>query len=114
MEEDQAEVRAHIALRDYAAPSVNGATSSIRRPAIHGDNLEIKPVIIQIIQQLVQFGRFPSDDPNIHITNFLDICDTFKHNGVSDDVIRLRLFPFSLRDKAKGWLISLPLDTITT
>ena len=37
-----------------------------------------------------------------------------KYNGVSDDAIRLRLFLFSLKDKAKNWLISEPLDLITT
>ena len=31
-----------------------------------------------------------------------------------DDAIRLRLFHFSLRDKAKVWLNSLPLGIITT
>ena len=31
-----------------------------------------------------------------------------------DDVIRLRLFPFSLRNRAKQWLNSLPRDSITT
>ena len=44
----------------------------------------------------------------------MEICDTFKHNGVTDDAIRLRLFPFSLRDKAKVWLNSLPPSIITT
>ena len=88
------------ALRDYATPSVNGATSSIRRPAIQANNFEIKSAIIQMIQQTVQFGGLSQEDPNVHIANFLEICDTFKHNGVTDDAIRLRLFPFSLRDKA--------------
>ena len=96
------------ALRDYAMPSVNGATSSIRRPAIQANKFEIKPAIIQMIQQTVQFGGLSQEDPNVHIANFLEICDTFKYNGVTDDVIRLRLFPFSLRDKAKVWLNSLP------
>lgn len=102
------------ALRDYVVPTGNGSTSSIRRPAIQANNFEIKPVIIQMIHTSVQFSGLPNDDPNTHITNFLEICDTFKHNGVSDDAIRLRLFPFSLRDKAKGWLNSLPAGTITT
>ncbi|XP_020271670.1 uncharacterized protein LOC109846842 [Asparagus officinalis] len=35
-------------------------------------------------------------------------------NGVSDDAIKLRLFPFSLRDKARPWLQSLPPGSITT
>ncbi|XP_075473922.1 uncharacterized protein LOC142504974 [Primulina tabacum] len=35
-------------------------------------------------------------------------------NGVSDDAVRLRLFPFSLRDKAKSWLNCLPVGFITT
>nr|XP_023913707.1 uncharacterized protein LOC112025289 [Quercus suber] len=102
------------ALRDYAMPSVNGATSSIRRPAIQANNFEIKPAIIQMIQQTVQFEGLSQEDPNVHIANFLEICDTFKHNGVTDDAIRLTLFPFSLRDKAKVWLNSLPPGIITT
>ncbi|XP_075487951.1 uncharacterized protein LOC142527119 [Primulina tabacum] len=35
-------------------------------------------------------------------------------NGVSDDAVRLRLFPFSLRDKAKSWLNCFPVGSITT
>ena len=50
----------------------------------------------------------------MHIRNFIEICDTFKFNGVSEDAVKLRLFPFSLRDKAKGWLHSLPAGSITT
>ena len=42
------------------------------------------------------------------------MCDTVKYNGVSDDAIWLRLFPFSLKDKAKHWLISELLDSITS
>lgn len=89
-------------------PFVIGNTSSIRRSTIQENDFEIKPAIIQMIQHSVQFSGLPNDDPNTHIANFLEICGTFKHNGVSNDAIKLRFFPFSLRDKAKGWLNSLP------
>ncbi|KAL5563299.1 hypothetical protein UlMin_033046 [Ulmus minor] len=100
------------ALKDYSIPNVG--VPNIQRPPIQANNFEIKPAIIQMIQNLVQFGGLANDDPNLHIVNFLEICDTFKHNGVTDDAIRLRLFPFSLNSKAKAWLTSLPLGTITT
>ncbi|KAL5571571.1 hypothetical protein UlMin_021168 [Ulmus minor] len=100
------------ALKDYSIPNVG--ISSIQRPPIEANNFEIKPAIIQMIQNSVQFGGLPNDDPNLHIANFLEICDTFKHNGVTDDAVRLRLFPFSLNSKAKAWLISLPPGIITT
>ena len=83
-------------LREYALPLVIGIHSVIRRPTIAANNFEIKPAILQMIQTSVQFQGLPSDDPNAHIASFLEICDTFKHNDVTDDVIRLRLFPFSL------------------
>ncbi|KAF7808222.1 uncharacterized protein G2W53_034965 [Senna tora] len=99
---------------DYATPKLDGLQHSIRRPSIQANNFEIKPATIQLLQANGQFGGSPIEDPNNHILNFLEICDTFKHNGVSDDAIRLRLFPFSLRDKAKVWLQSLPEGSIST
>src|SRR5262249_32379838 len=101
-------------MMDYAKPSFDRTNSSIARPTVAANTFEIKPAIIQIIQNTMQFGRLPSEDPNAHIASFLEIYDTFKSNRVSNDAIRLRLFPFSLRDRAKGWLNTLPNGSITT
>ncbi|KAL5564485.1 hypothetical protein UlMin_027649 [Ulmus minor] len=101
------------ALRDYAAPNVAGTTSGIRRPAVQANNFEIKPSFIQMVQSN-QFGGMSKDDPNAHIAYFLEVCDLYKINGVSDDAVRLRVFPFSLRDRAREWLNSVPSESITT
>ena len=83
-------------------------------PPVGANNFELKPSMITMIQNMVQFSGLPNEDLNQHITNFLELCDTFKMNGVSSDAIRLRLFPFSLRDKAKAWLQAQPTWTFTT
>ncbi|XP_073017528.1 uncharacterized protein [Primulina eburnea] len=112
--ERRIEMPRRIPMMDYAQPSLDGARPSIVRPVIRANQFEIKPAIIQMIQNTVQFGGSALDDPNSHIADFLEICDTFKFNAVSDDAVRLRLFPFSLRDKAKAWLNCLPVGSITT
>ena len=101
------------ALRDFALPSAQGSQTSITRPTVNANNFEIKPSLIQMVQQS-QFGGNALDDPNAHLATFLEICDTIKLNGVGDDAIRLRLFPFSLRDKAKMWLHSHAPNTFST
>ncbi|KAK5774946.1 hypothetical protein PVK06_042809 [Gossypium arboreum] len=99
---------------NYAKPSLIGTESNIVRPAIVVNTFELKPNTIQMIQQFGQFDGLQDEDPNAHLANFLELCDTFKINGISDDAIRLRLFPFSLRNKAKQWLNPLPRGSITT
>ena len=102
------------AVRDYSTPDVMVILSSIATPAIQANNFELKLAIISMIQNSCQFRGLPSEDPNAHITRFLQLCDTMKFNGVSDDAIRLRLFSFSLRDKAWSWLYSHPPNHFTT
>ncbi|KAL0345588.1 UNVERIFIED_CONTAM: hypothetical protein Sradi_4390100 [Sesamum radiatum] len=88
-------------MMEYSFPTADGTISSTALPIVQANNFEIKPSIIQIIRSSVQFSGLPEEDPNKYLSNFLEICDTFKFNGVSDDAVRLRIFPFSLRDTAK-------------
>ncbi|WCJ29651.1 hypothetical protein M5689_011268 [Euphorbia peplus] len=77
--------------------------------------VKVKASMIQMVQIEVQFGGLPSEDPNSYIYDFLNLCNTLSiYRGVANDVLRLKLFPFSLRDKAKSWFKSLPPGTIYT
>ena len=66
-----------------------------------------------MIQNSVQFHGLSSEDLNLHIAYFLDICDMFRVNGVPVDAIRLRLFIFSLKDRTREWLNSLLAGSIS-
>ncbi|KAL6557479.1 hypothetical protein OROMI_017829 [Orobanche minor] len=50
----------------------------------------------------------------MHVKEFLDICSTFRFQNFSEESVKLRLFPFSLKDKAKVWLNSLQAKIITS
>jgi hypothetical protein len=63
---------------------------------------------------LPSFHGLDRESAYTHLGKFLVVCNTFKNHNISDDGIRLRLFPFSLHDSATRWLNSLPPNSITT
>ncbi|KAL0375433.1 UNVERIFIED_CONTAM: hypothetical protein Sradi_3459000 [Sesamum radiatum] len=101
-------------MMEYSFPPADGRPLASSSLPLKLTILKSNPAIIQIIRSSVQFSGLPDEDPNKHLVNFLEICDTFRFNGVSSDAIRLRIFPFSLCDTAKDWLQSLPAGSITT
>ena len=44
----------------------------------------------------------------------MEVSDAFKIAGAIQNALRLRLFPYSLRDRVRAWLNSLPSDSIPT
>ncbi|KAI3814024.1 hypothetical protein L1987_18766 [Smallanthus sonchifolius] len=97
-------------LSDFGKSTLEGLESSINRPTVGAHQFEIKSSIIQMVQNMCQFDGKDHEDPNTHLAGFLEICATFKIRDATDDAIRLRLFPFSLRDRAKAWILSFQQD----
>ena len=99
-------------LEEFTLPPTIVQTA-IQRPPIQANNFELKSVTLQMLQNIL-FHGLPNENPNMHLTNFLEVCDTIKYNGVTEEALRLRLFPLSLGDRAKHWSKSQPLDSITS
>ncbi|KAK1574993.1 hypothetical protein Q3G72_001682 [Acer saccharum] len=68
----------------------------------------------KVVKKIFIYIRKLREDPRTHIKDFFTVCAIILNGGVSDGEIRLRLFPFSLKEKAKEWLYSLPSGSITT
>ncbi|GKD11817.1 reverse transcriptase domain-containing protein [Tanacetum coccineum] len=66
------------------------------------------------VQNSCQFHGLPSDDANKHLDKFLHVTQRIKVNGVTDDALRLYLFPHSLTHHATAWFDRLPRNSITT
>jgi len=91
-------------LRKFVTLWVQDITSSIARLNVEVNNFDLKPTLILMMQES-QFGGTLMKDPNLHLSVFLEVCNTLKLNGVLSDYIGLRLFSFSLRDKVRAWSI---------
>ncbi|KAA3461296.1 Integrase-like protein [Gossypium australe] len=68
------------ALRDYALPSLKIVQESIARLTIIANSFEIKPAMVQMIQNNLQFRGTMTEDPNKHLKRLLQLYDTFMYN----------------------------------
>ena len=75
------------------------------------EQLVIRPHIVPL---LPTFHSMESENPYSHIKEFEEVCTTFQERGAAIDLMRLKLFPFTLKDKAKVWLNSLGSRSIKT
>jgi hypothetical protein len=67
---------------------------------IRDGSFELKPALINMVQQSSFYDK-ALEDANAHLQHFLEIYSTFTIRGVTQDAVRLHLFPFSLLGKAK-------------
>ena len=83
----------------------------IAPPAPDAVFYEIKPALLNLVMK-EQFSGISTDDAAAHLNNFVELCEMQKYKDVDGDIIKLKLFPFSLRGRAKDWLLSLPRNSI--
>jgi len=95
------------------APRNHNQRNGIVPPPVQNNNFEIKSGLIAMVQSN-KFHGLPMEDPLDHLDEFDRLCSLTKINGVSEDGFKLRLFPFSLGDKAHQWEKSLPQGSITS
>ena len=76
-----------------------------------GVNFELKSGLIHL---LPQFHGLSGEDPNKYLSEFHAVCTSMKPKQVTEDQIKLRAFPFSLKDTANDWFFYLPPGTIDT
>ena len=67
-----------------------------------------------MIPLLRNFHCLDSESPYLHLKEFDEVCAIFYDQTCTNEIVKLKLFPFSLKDKVKNWLNSLKLRSIGT
>ena len=68
----------------------------------------------ELIHLLPNFHGLSGEDPFRHLKEFHVVCLSMKPTGVSEESIKLRAFPFTLKDTAKDWFYYLPPGSVNT
>jgi hypothetical protein len=88
-------------LCDYTnTPNEHFIARPIITPDIQAESFEVSPSIVNMITR-EKFGGSAQEEASMHLHDFIEICDMQKFKNVENDVLKLKLFPFSLRGKAK-------------
>nr|GEU80756.1 reverse transcriptase domain-containing protein [Tanacetum cinerariifolium] len=101
-------------MEELCQPTLNGRGGPISLVAIQATDFGLKNDMIQQVQNSCQFHGLLGDDANKHLDKFLHVTQSIKVNGVTDDTLRLYLFPHFLTHHATAWFDRLPRNSITT
>ena len=99
-------LNAFMSIRDHIHPPRMSSPSCIV------PSTEEMVVRSYIVVLLPTFHGMGSKNPHTHIREFEEVCNTYKEDTTTVNLMRLKIFPFTMNDKAKIWLNSLRLRPI--
>ena len=97
---------AYRTMRDHIQPPRVSAPSCIIPPA---DDVAVRPYLVPL---LPTYHGMENENPYTHLRDFEEVCTTFNEGMMDMDLLKLKAFPLTLKDKAKIWLNSLRPRTI--
>ena len=80
--------------------------------ATSAESCGINTTLLKLVMK-DQFSGTPNEDVASHLNTFVELCNMQKKKDVDNDVVKLKLFPFSLRDSAKIWFSLLCLAIVS-
>jgi hypothetical protein len=98
-------------LRELFAPIATSSHSCIVLLPTNATHYDLKPHVIQLLPSFYNLDR---ENPYAHVKKFKNIYATTKFQNFSKKSIHLRLFRFSLHDRATEWLDSNAPGSITS
>ncbi|KAL4362893.1 hypothetical protein GQ457_04G021590 [Hibiscus cannabinus] len=84
------------AIRDHLTLILDNLNPGIVAPEIQSAHLELKPLMFDMLNSIGEFGGAPHEDARQHIHAFLEFSDCFRQQCVHEDVLKFKLFPYSL------------------
>ncbi|KAM2141364.1 hypothetical protein ACFX1Q_007647 [Malus domestica] len=75
------------------------------------DEFELKS---SLLHHIPKFHGLSMEDPNKHLKEFEVVCSSMTPVNVDGSILKMKVFPFSLLERAKDWLYELAPGTVTS
>ncbi|RDY00218.1 hypothetical protein CR513_16633, partial [Mucuna pruriens] len=94
-------------LKELATPDVVYQPCCIQCPPLEpAQSYELKSSLIHL---LTKFHGLAGENPHKHLKEFHVVCSKMRSQGIPEDHIKMKAFPFSLNGVAKDWLYLQPI-----
>ena len=100
------EPNAYRSMRYHIHPPRVSAPSCIIPLA---EEVPVKPYLVPL---LPSFHGMENENPYNHISEFQEVCASFKEVAVDMELLKLKAFPLTIKNKEKIWLNALRPRTI--
>ena len=84
-------------MHEYLQPPQNSSPSCFIF-TLNANNFRFKPCMISL---LLNFHGLESESVYLHLKEFEEVCIPFNDQNCTEKIVKFKLFPFSLKDKAK-------------
>ncbi|CAA6672149.1 unnamed protein product [Spirodela intermedia] len=91
-------------LHDHSAPLQYRRINRMNAPIENNTNFRVDH---HLVQMLPHFHGMAHEEPYKHLEDFSQVCEISHYPNVPIETAKMKLFPFTLKDKAKDWLQAL-------
>ncbi|CAN6579468.1 unnamed protein product [Malus baccata var. baccata] len=92
----------------------NAAPLCIQYPTAAQGKMEEFELKSSLLHHIPKFHGLSMEDPNKHLKEFEVVCSSMTPVNVDGSILKMKVFPFSLMDKANDWLYELAPGTVTS
>ena len=97
------EGNARKCLSDYSRPVLQRPVMRIHAPLKRGVNFRIDS---HVMSRFTIFHGKPSKDPYRHVDELSQVCEISHLQNIPADIVKMKLFPATLRDRAKDCFLN--------
>ena len=99
-----------VRMRELARPSAPTSGSPLLLP-IEARNYELRGIHFKM---LPSFEGKAKEDPLKFIRNFCNTLEQLPLRELTEDQLRMKYFPYTLKEEASAWWMTLPVASMTT